>query len=78
MARLVKDYIEIRDHLSLDVLIAELSAVRDALNDSAQPQVRLRGDDFFGHHVAISFFRPQTADEAACEARYQLRLRAAA
>ena len=78
MARLVKDYIEVRDHVSLDMLIEQLSAVRDALGESAQPQVKLRGDDFFGHHVAISFFRPQTAEEAACDARYQIRLRAAA
>jgi hypothetical protein len=30
----------------------------------------MRGDDVFGRHLAISFLRPLTAEEAAVEGRY--------
>ena len=70
MSRLVKDFIQIDDHASLDELIAKLSEVRDTLPDAAEPQVRMRGDDIFGRHLCVSFLRPQTAEEAECDARY--------
>jgi hypothetical protein len=70
MTRLVKDFIEIENHSTLEGLIARLSEVREALPAEAQPEVRMRGDDVFGRHICISFFRPQTAEEAACDARY--------
>ena len=70
MSRRVKDFVEIEDHSSLDDLIARLIAVRDGLPDSAEPELRLRGDDVFGRQLSISFFRDQSPEEAECEKRY--------
>jgi hypothetical protein len=70
MAKQVKDFIEIKGHCSLDELIAKLSAVRDTLPDAATAEVKMRGDDVFGRHLSVGFYRPQTAEEAECDARY--------
>jgi hypothetical protein len=70
MSKQVKDFIEIKDHSSLDELIARLIEVRDTLPDAATAEVKMRGDDVFGRHLCVSFFRPQTAEEAECDARY--------
>jgi hypothetical protein len=70
MSKLVKDFIEIKDCGSLDGLIERLSEVRDSLPDTAEPQIKMRGDDIFGRHICVSFYRAQTADEAECDARY--------
>lgn len=70
MNRLVKDFVEISDDLTLDRLIDALVAVRDAIPNSAEANVRIRGDDYFGQHLCVSYSRPQTDEEAACEARY--------
>jgi hypothetical protein len=70
MSKQIKDFIEIKDHCSLDELIAQLTAVRDSLPDAAAAEVKMRGDDVFGRHLSVSFFRPQTAEEAECDARY--------
>ena len=83
MSRLIKDYVEVGDHTSLDALIERLVAIRDSLPPSAEAELRMRGDDIFGRHLCIAFMRPLTAEEAACEGRYaggrrRPRLRAAA
>ena len=81
MSRLVKDYLKVEDHLSLDALIARLTEIRDGLPAGAETEVNLRGDDVFGRHLAVGFLRPLTAEEAAVEGRYgscAVRLRAAA
>ena len=70
MSRRVKDFIEIKDHASLDDLIARLIEVRDALPPESEAELRLRGDDVFGRTLCISYLRDQTAEEAECEARY--------
>lgn len=70
MSRLIKDYVEISDYASLDSLIEQLSELRDRLPDPAEAELRMRGDDIFGRHLCIGFLRPQTAEEAECEARY--------
>lgn len=70
MSRMVKDFIEIRDCGSLDSLIDSLAEARASLPAGAQAEVRMRGDDVFGRQIAISYFRPQTAEEAECDARY--------
>jgi hypothetical protein len=70
MSKLVKDYIEIKDQTSLDALIERLIEVRDSLPQTGEVQVKMRGDDVFGRHLAISFMRPQTVAEAECDARY--------
>jgi len=30
----------------------------------------MKGDDIFGRLLCVSYFRPQTAEEAECDARY--------
>jgi hypothetical protein len=70
MSRRIKEFIDIRDHASLDDLIGKLIEVRDSLPTGAGPELRLRGDDIFGRKLSISYFRDMTAEEADCEARY--------
>ena len=70
MSRRVKEILDIGDHESLDDLIQKLSEVRDSLPENSEPELRLRGDDVFGHRITISYFREQTAEEAECERRY--------
>jgi len=70
MSRMIKDYVEIGDRASLDDVIAQLIALRDALPADADAQVKMRGDDIFGRHLCVAFMRPLNAEEAACEARY--------
>ena len=70
MSRMIKDFIEIGDYASLDSLIEQLSELRDSLPDGAEAELKMRGDDVFGRHLCIGFLRPQTAEEAECEARY--------
>jgi hypothetical protein len=70
MSRMIKDYIEVGDHLALDGLIARLIEIRDSLPPSAEAEIRMRGDDVFGRHLCVAFLRPLTAEEAACEGRY--------
>ena len=70
MSRRVKDFIEVKDHSSLDALIQKLVEVRDSLPAGAEAEVKMRGDDVFGRQICISYFRAQTAEEAACDARY--------
>jgi hypothetical protein len=70
MSRRVKDFIEVKDCSSLDQLIERLIEVRANLPEAAEPEVKMRGDDVFGRHICVSFYRPQTAEEAECDARY--------
>ena len=70
MSRMIKDFIEIRDVSSLDSLIDSLIAVRDSLPENSEAEVKLRGDDVFGRQLAVAYLRPQTAEEAECDARY--------
>lgn len=70
MARSVKEFIDVTDQGSLDQLIDRLIAVRDQLPSGSQAEVRMRGDDVFGRKLSVSFKRPQTPEEAECDARY--------
>ena len=70
MGRKVKDFIEISDYTSLDSLINTLEAIRDNLPPDAEPELKLRGDDVFGHRLTISYLRELTPEEAECDARY--------
>ena len=70
MSRRVKEFVDIRDQLSLDELIQKLTEVRDSLPDGAEAELRLRGDDVFGHRITITYLRPQTKEEAEVEQRY--------
>jgi hypothetical protein len=79
---MIRDYIEVSDHMPLDALIEKLSEIRASLPPSAEAEMRIRGDDAFGRHLCIAYLRPLSPEEAACEARYaergKARLRAAA
>jgi sensor histidine kinase YesM len=70
MSRRVKEFVEVSDHLSIDELIQKLSEIRDSLPADADAELRLRGDDVFGHRLTISYFREQTEEEAELEKRY--------
>lgn len=70
MSRRVKEFVDIEDHLSLDELIAKLAEVRESLPEAAEAELRLRGDEVFGHRMTIAYLREQTAEEAECERRY--------
>jgi hypothetical protein len=68
---MVKDYVEIGNHASLDELIARLTKLRDELPAAAEAELRMKGDDIFGRRLSIAFMRPLTAEEAECEGRYR-------
>ena len=70
MARRVKDFIEISEYTSLDRLIDYLKTIRDSLPEGSDPELRLRGDDFFGRRLTISYSRELTPEEAEREVRY--------
>ena len=70
MSRRVKEFIDIRDHSSLDDLIDKLAELRDGLPEDHEAELRLRGDDVFGRRITITYFRDQTAEEAELERRY--------
>lgn len=70
MTRMIKDFVEIGEHASLDDLIARLTEIRDSLHPLAEAELKVRGDDNFGRHLCIAFRRPLTAEEAACEGRH--------
>ena len=77
MSRRVKDYVDVADQLSIDELIEKLTGIRDALPEDSDPELRLRGDDVFGHRITISYFRAQTDEEAEIEKRYSVEAREA-
>jgi hypothetical protein len=70
MSRRVKEFVEVDDHLSIGELIEKLTEIRDSLPEDASAELRLRGDDVFGHRISISYFRGQTTEEAEIEKRY--------
>ncbi|MCL6729198.1 hypothetical protein [Sphingomonas hankyongi] len=70
MSRRVKEFVDIADHVSIDDLIERLRELRDSLPNDAEAELRLRGDEVFGHRITISYFREQTEEEAEFERRY--------
>ena len=70
MSRRVKDFIEISEYTSLDDLIKFLQIIRDTLPADSEAELKIRGDEIFGHRLTISFLRGLTSDEAEREARY--------
>jgi hypothetical protein len=70
MSRRVREFVDIADHVSLDELIEKLAEVRGSIPDNAEAELRLRGDDIFGHRITICYLRDQTEQEAECERRY--------
>ena len=70
MSRRVKEFVDIGDHLSLEELIQKLAEVRDSLPEGSEAELRLRGDDVFGHRITVTYLRDQTDEEAEVEKRY--------
>ena len=70
MSRRVKEFVDVADHVSIDDLIQKLSDIRASLPHDADAELRLRGDEIFGHRITISYFRDQTKEEAEVEKRY--------
>ena len=70
MSRRVKEFVDVPDHVSIDDLISKLAEIRDSLPDDAEAELRLRGDEVFGHRITISYLRAQTEEEAEVEKRY--------
>ena len=70
MVKRVKDFIEISEYTSLDKLIDYLKTIRDNLPADADPELRLRGDDFFGRRLTISYSRQLTPEEEERDTRY--------
>jgi hypothetical protein len=70
MTKRVKDFVDINDHVSLDDLINRLVELKATLPGDCEAELRLRGDEVFGRKLSISYFRPLTAEEEECEARY--------
>ena len=70
MSRMTNELVEVADHLALDDMIAQLTAIRDSLPDGADARVKLRGDEHFGRHLCVAYRRPLTQEEADCLARY--------
>ena len=70
MSRRVKEIIDIRDHGSLDDLIGRLIEVRDQLPNDCEAELKLRGDEVFGHRLTITYLRELTEEEAETERRY--------
>jgi hypothetical protein len=70
VARRVKDFIEISEYTSLDKLIAYLKTIRDNLPQDSEAELRLRGDDFFGRRLTITYSRELTPEEEERDTRY--------
>ena len=70
MSRRIKEFVDIADNVALDELIHKLVELRDSLPADPQAELRLRGDDVFGHRITITYFRDQTEEEAEREKRY--------
>ena len=70
MAKRVKDFIEISEYTSLDKLIDYLKTIRENLPTDAEAELRLRGDDFFGRRLTISYSRELTPEEEERDTRY--------
>ena len=70
MARRVKDFIEISEYTSLDKLIGYLKTIRENLPADSDAELRLRGDDFFGRRLTISYSRELTPEEEKRDTRY--------
>ena len=64
MRTLIREIVDIPECSSIDALLESLAAVRARLPDPREAYVRLRGDDFFGQMITITYSRPATVEEA--------------
>jgi hypothetical protein len=69
--RMIREFIELSDHIPLEEMIGRLATVRDQLPAGSHgAEVRMTGDDVFGRKLSITYLRPQTPQEAARDERY--------
>lgn len=67
---MVREYVEIAECGSIDLLLERLEAVKRSMPAGASPErVELRGDDNFGRHILVTYLRPETPEEIALERR---------
>ncbi len=61
---MVREFVEVADNTSIEDLIARLAAIKASMPPGAgEEQVRVRGDDNFGHHILVTYLRPETPEE---------------
>ena len=70
MERRVREYVRIDSHRSLDEVVGVLAHLRDTLPAGAEAEIQIRGDEFFGTHLCVTYLRGLSEEEASCEARY--------
>ncbi len=70
MCRRVKEYVEISDFTPLNRLIDTLRTVCRNLPEQSEPQLKIKGDDFFGYRLSISYLRELNAEEIELDQRY--------
>ncbi len=61
---MVREFVELNGNTSIEDLIARLSAIKAEMpSDAGEELVRVRGDDVFGHHILVTYLRPETPEE---------------
>ncbi len=63
MRTLVREIVDVGECATIDTLMERLAAVRATLPDPREADVRMRGDDFFGWRITITYSRPATCEE---------------
>ena len=53
MSRRVKEFVDIANHLSIDEIIEKLKHVQAQLPDDSEAELRVRGDEVFGHRISM-------------------------
>ena len=75
MSRRVKEFVDIREQISIDELIGKLTEIRDSLPQGTEAELRLRGDDVFGRRITVCYSRELTTEELEIEQRYAAQTR---
>lgn len=65
-----REIIEIGECVSLNTVIEGLLSLRGRLPEDGEPQVEIRGDEYFGWKLIVTYSRELTAEESELEARY--------
>jgi hypothetical protein len=61
---MVREFVEVTGNTSIEDLIARLASIKAEMPDDAgEEQVQVRGDEVFGHHILVTYLRPETAEE---------------
>lgn len=61
---MVREFVELPGNTSIEDLMVRLCAIKAQMPPGAgDEQVRVRGDEFFGHHLQVTYVRPETPEE---------------